>query len=194
MTDTMRVLVGRSPQREYGRRMRETVYLNVELRSRESVAPHMTIEHQPITTYTELAITADIYEGKRDIGGGQSIDALREIANDLNSQPEGFSRDRLRRIVDIWERWHLNGLRAACIHQRTSAEALYTAFPGYSNNEARWTVLSTLFCPEGYSYGHSWLVEPLPEDIEREVRSTFGFPGWLGPFADEAASKGASYT
>lgn len=193
VTDTIRVLVGESPKREYGYQMREKVFLNVELRQRESVSPHLTIEHKPIETYTELSITADIYEGTRDIGGGQAIDALREIANDLDSQPRTFGRERLRRIVDLWERWHLNGMRAACIHQRDTAATVYRVMPDYGDNDKRWEILRSLYCPEGYSYGHSWLVEPLPEDIEREIRATFAFPGWLAPFADEAASKGKSY-
>lgn len=46
-------------------------------------------------------------------GAGQCIDEIRE-----GKPTEKWDADMLRRLCDIWDRWHLNDMRAACEHQR----------------------------------------------------------------------------
>jgi len=44
---------------------------------------------------------------------GQCVDSFRE------GRPiEDWTPDMLKKLCDIWERWHMNDMRAACEHQR----------------------------------------------------------------------------
>jgi hypothetical protein len=68
----------------------------------------------------------------------------------------------------IWERWHLNDLRAGCEHQRALGwDNLHIGDP----------------CPTcGYRYGTAWLREDVPADVLDWLRSlpeTDQTPAWL---------------
>lgn len=89
--------------------------------------------------------------------GGQINDYLRENRHRINYAAGWYSL-KLRNLLDIWDRWHLNDLRAECVHQRAIALYLHkTPHEVFSIGEA---------CPYcGYQYGHAWLYEPLPESV-----------------------------
>ena len=63
----------------------------------------------------ELSISANVWMvSRRDIyAGGQ----LRETVRQYLTKPL-ISEEKLARILEIWKRWHLNGMRAGCEHQR----------------------------------------------------------------------------
>lgn len=69
----------------------------------------------------ELHMTADAERpNARDIdAGGQMQDDLRALATSggIKFAPEWDAR-RLLDVLDIWDRWHLNHMRASCEHQR----------------------------------------------------------------------------
>lgn len=57
-----------------------------------------------------------------------------------------------RALVELWDRWHLNGMRSACAHQRALG----------------WTCDThpAVACPEcGFRLGTAWLYEELPGDF-----------------------------
>lgn len=57
-----------------------------------------------------------------------------------------------RALVELWDRWHLNGMRAGCEHQRAR---------GWT-----WETHPSAACPEcGYRFGSAWLFEELPGDF-----------------------------
>lgn len=57
-----------------------------------------------------------------------------------------------RALVELWDRWHLNDMRAECEHQR----ALGWTYQTHPAAE----------CPEcGYRLGTAWLYEELPGDF-----------------------------
>lgn len=87
---------------------------------------------------------------------GQCRDMIGEIV-----YPEvGF----LDELAWVWERWHLNDMRAGCAHQSVVWETDVYGFP-------RPSLDLTLPCPtSGYRYGSAWLYEPLPNDVLRLVQ------------------------
>lgn len=101
----------------------------------------------------------------RDIDeGGQMQDTITEIpATDL--LVSASARDQL---VDIWNRWHLNDMRAGCEHQRAAGwtPARYGT-PEYGTDDPIGKP-----CPMcGYRYGSAWLHEDVPADILQILRT-----------------------
>lgn len=80
-------------------------------------------------------------------------------------------------IVALWERWHLNGMRAGCKHQKGWEKIkLDDSLPLTQSNMAIWEReeehprgLLCKPCPVcGYKYGSAWLFEEIEEaDLRR---------------------------
>jgi hypothetical protein len=66
---------------------------------------------------------------------------------------EGFDEKIVKRLYDIWKRWHLNDLNSHCIHQ---------------DKTVHWTKCEPCTVT-GYKCGESWLYEPLPEEIVSQL-------------------------
>jgi hypothetical protein len=119
-----------------------------------------TVRHDPIGEYLALTVSATVWSTRTQRGdchtAGQCVDEL------LGVEPDGALREyEIRHLVKVWREWHLNDMRAGCVHQDPP--------PGMSMTER---LKSVPPCPEtGYRYGHAWLVEPLPAETERFVRA-----------------------
>lgn len=101
---------------------------------------------------------------------------------------------KLQSMLKVWERWHLNDMKAGCEHQR--AEGWYKRpidpskptdtygkhFEGQQGSS--WNLLSWVRknehpqglmcepCPTcGYKYGTAWLHEPIPDEVIAEIES-----------------------
>ena len=194
----------------------------------------------------ELSICGNIWNNRHTdtISGGQTNDDLREALVKGNiSFNKNWNYTKFKELLDIWDRYHLNNMRAGCEHQRalgwgnkkvkiseyqlndetwklqreikqkaenhlysvgsvsiTPEEQLLINLPwrfegpegkladnlkqyykitGLSEKSTTWLheedhpegVLSKP-CPIcGYKYGTAWLMEPLPEDVIKTVRS-----------------------
>ena len=53
--------------------------------------------------------------GNCDGSAGQCVDEIRK--GEPNAE-EGWTREMLDRLCDIWDEWHLNGMRPYCLHQK----------------------------------------------------------------------------
>ena len=88
-------------------------------------------------------------KGRKRDGPGSSGGQIIMEAGALPRDPKS------RRIAEIWQRWHLNDMRAGCEHQR-----------GWTKERIGQP------CPvDGYKYGSAWLFEELPTDIIAEIKS-----------------------
>lgn len=133
-----------------------------------------TVTHEPIREDAlEVAITGETWyataNGNRDLryrdcmSAGQNVEDLRKVPG-----------PRAARIASLWDRWHLNGMKAACAHQQAEVDRIYREMPGYDRDGERWNALRRITCPEGYAYGSAWLYEPIPDDVLAELRQLFG--------------------
>ena len=113
-----------------------------------------TVDHKQVSKYTVLSIS-----GCGRGYGGQIQDMLTEKHIKFNSIYD------VKRIVEIWNEWHLNDLQAGCIHMEKPAE-------GKEQDTKEWSRLNKM-CPKGYRYGSKWLVKIIPEEIITEIIELF---------------------
>lgn len=100
---------------DYGRKF--LVMLDARLEPAQLRASGQTVDHEPIPADAlEFAVSGETWranaDGTRDgrardmESGGQNVDDLRRVGT-----------DRARHAADLWDRWHLNGMRSGCAHQ-----------------------------------------------------------------------------
>lgn len=144
------------------------VVVEVELRKGQEVAPHQDIDLLPCREYVEFSACASIWDRTRrrdPITCGQCLGAVAEL----------YPKDiRVQRIVGIWHRWHLNGMRAGTRKQQEHLRA-HPFDPRYPKSHYDWAceelARAELLQNMGYKYGSAWLIEPLPSEIEAEVKA-----------------------
>ena len=132
----------------------EKFFLRVELRTDDR--EWQTINHETITGATRLSMSGygvsprGSLEYERGVfSAGQNYEMLLDI-----TQPaEGFTLKDVRRIYEIWRRWHLNDMNSHCAHQ---------------DKAVKWDEVAP--CPlTGYKAGSAWLTESLPSEIVEEL-------------------------
>lgn len=82
---------------------------------------------------------------------------------------DGWTREDVDRLADIWERWHLNDCTAGTPAQEEHLRTLKGQFPGYPVSHYDWAkeeLAKVGLQPDGdYSYGSAWLYEEVPADV-----------------------------
>jgi hypothetical protein len=133
----------------------ERVLMTGELRREPQTST--TVTHEDIDKPMTLALTSAVFTGKKNIGRNHvtSGATLEHLGRIIKPAP-GFTLDEARELHRIGTQWHLNTMKSACVHMDTPK--------GKTGSE----ILDMgITCPEtGYKWGHSWLVKPLPADIE----------------------------
>lgn len=143
--------------------------VELELELRTLAGPKVTVDLEPIESYTELSICGSIWNGSRTdiVAGGQAIDIIERL----------IPTKRVRRIAAIWRRWHLNGMKVGTRAQNEAIDEYRATLPetysfGYDKQCAYLESLGLLDDRE-YRYGTAWLVDPLPAEIAEEVAALF---------------------
>ena len=141
------------------------VILGIELREIED--PFIiTIDGKRVPKKVQLSISGEIKHGRTFIAGGQIIDTLKEAYKN-NTLSLRIPDAIFIKILEIWEKWHLNDLRAYCIHQKPIVEE----HKGKSYEELM-KIPELQKCPVcGYRYGSQWRYEPLPEEVVEFIKS-----------------------
>lgn len=141
-----------------------SVALSVELVHKFTEYERETIWHQRTHSLTELSISANVGGNSAGAYGGQCPEVLLEMKDSV------LSVDELKKLKDIWDRWHLNDMHGECIHQDKAAHCAEVG--GWLQGD-EWTKMveeQTAKCPIRYSYGSKWLVEPLPFEVVRFIQ------------------------
>ena len=115
-----------------------------------------TIDHKPILEGSfELSIMGESYASDK---AGKPIYARHNEGSfgQIEEELRRVNTPRALRIAELWDRWHLNGLKPNCIHMPDQ------------------TYVKGLTCPEtGYVSGTAWLYEPLPDEVVEELKALF---------------------
>lgn len=84
----------------------------------------------------------------------------------------GWTPDMIERLRALWNRWHLNDLRAGTPAQMAWLSEHEDEFPGYPVSHYDWAVAALHEAglnPDpghnGYQYGHAWLTEEVPDSV-----------------------------
>jgi len=146
------------------------VYIRAELRTENTAESMIELS---ICGHTQYRRNCDFNMA------GQIQDELRASINRIKFSA-GWNKHKLIELLDIWDRWHLNGMRAGCEHQRENRwnERPLNAYDNFVGNTMSWNMLAwvrptehsegllTKPCPVcGYKYGTAWLHENLPDTI-----------------------------
>lgn len=119
------------------------IYVDMTVRELDRL-DSQTVNHEEITNYVEFTMSGlGVAKHCRNASSaGQMLEDLMSI----KSPVKGLTRAEIREMHALWSRWHLNGMKAGCVHMEADAE------------------IGTV-CPEtGYRYGYAWLIEPIPAD------------------------------
>lgn len=172
------VLVGWYDEPHGARSYRRRVEVDIELRERPK-GPELSVQAVGGLAYKGTGeFRLDSIGDPLDYHGGQAISELEAVTDFA----PGWDRSRRDQLVNIWRRWHLNGMSAECPHQRAIAERMgkephavfatpYTLAhpdrtPSYDAMHGKQITRARVYCPIcGYGYGTAWLHEPLPADV-----------------------------
>jgi len=125
---------------------------------------------------------------------GQIDMGWRDRPQDWTTKGADFTDAQLTEFMAIWDRWHLNHMRAGCEHQRAEGwgdrpidpskptRSYGKHFEGQRHDS--WNLLGWVRrdehpegllgfpCPTcGYEYGTSWLREELPDEVIERLAS-----------------------
>ena len=115
-----------------------------------------------------LSITG--VEGPDSNGNAHGGAGQIELNPDNNSY--GWSYEDVKKLKDIWDRWHLNNMRAGSPNQEQWLNNNKDQFPGYPVSHYEWAsqkLSEAGINPDnshnGYLYGSAWLKEEVPQDV-----------------------------
>ena len=147
--------LGRTDEERNGRR--GYVVVTVELRTLQG--EYVTTEHGTISDPLELSVQASQYAPYDRKDNPSASGQARESLSEVTEPAAGWTLEEIAELRTLWERWHLNTMRAACAHMPADAHEL-------------WDRREVVTCEagSGYMYGTSWLVEPLPAEVVERVR------------------------
>jgi hypothetical protein len=134
------LLIGRA--RTYNDRLREWVTIDFGLQPRSG--GQQTVDHEWVDEALEFTAAGMI---------------MLAVLVDPTFEPVSpWTAGDVRSLHDLWQRWRLNQMRAACAHMDLPDDPSYDA-------------RRNIVCPvTGYRYGSAWLYEPIPESVIAEIR------------------------
>lgn len=150
----------------------EKIYVRAELRYQPDHTPgiadvRQTVDHQDTTDRLTLSVSGVVVSkyGSIDrdgswVGAGQCLGDLLS----LTMLADGWTVRDVAKLHELWTRWHLNDMRAACAHQTPGVRQGKFGPESFAED-----------CPvTGYKYGSAWLVESLPYDAFAWFSEHFG--------------------
>lgn len=171
------------------------VTLEVELeKTIPNVAPYLDTDLRSVkdTEIFTLSISGNVWNPRKTdlYEFGQNVEVIRGF----------FPKNKdVQRLCDLWDRWHLNGMKAGTTEQNKALEDVdhtgITDWYGYDCEHLEDIGLLYVPIPEDvrasfsykakngelpthYKYGSAWLTERIPDDVIQEIQEIIGrLPG-----------------
>ena len=136
-------------------------YLFLDIRLRTDDQEWETTTHEIVTGPMCLSICGTVWKTRARRGDCYAAGQCREDFASPDLVLDGaIDAAELAKLLRVWDRWHLNTMRAGCEHQEV---------PPDMPTEQR--LRSIPPCPvTGYRWGSKWLTEPLPAEVEQFAR------------------------
>ena len=117
-----------------------------------------------------LSIVAEHAEKSGKPGSTFKPHSWGQISRDLR---EEFGSDsKAKSILEVWDRWHLNDLRAGNEAQESFLRSLPKEANGRSYERTCELLRDAgLYTSDGYVYGSAWLTESLPGHVLQTIAS-----------------------
>ena len=117
-----------------------------------------TVDHEFVDEYFTLSVVGKVIYSGAIVEFGQYREAFRDIDYPY------VNNEAIVYLDDIWKKYHLNDMKAACSHQ--------TPFPTNIDYDdwRRLQQIETDKCPKGYKYGSKWLLEVIPDEEVSKIR------------------------
>ena len=154
--------------------------------------------HVGDTKFGPLFVTIEWTDGRLSLSGVEgpkangdatgSCGQITDTLNELVTLAPGYDEAMVKELARLWDRWHLNDMRAGCEHQRAErwderpidpAKPLRSYgrhFEGQTHDS--WNMLTWVTrkehpqgllgfpCPVcGYKYGSAWIKEEVPDAV-----------------------------
>lgn len=149
---------------KYGKRHRAS--LEIELRSCTNTRDFDLNENVNYPKEFSVCGTIDIFERRHwhNYSGGQNIEEISRL----------YSKNKLvQEIASLWRRWHLNCMKGGTRTQEEYLRQYAECNPGWKYEYSQACEIlkrAGLYEEKGYKYGHAWLSEPLPIEVENRIR------------------------
>lgn len=140
--------------------------------------PAYTLRGKPCQARVYLTIRWDGENGNLSICGvegptknGDAYGSCGQIVDTLHN-PELTPSDQwdaqsVAQLADIWERWHLNDMRAGTPAQMEIIRKLVKTTRADYDEQCQHLASVDLLIDNGYRYGSRWLHEDVPYDVIR---------------------------
>ncbi|MCK5639870.1 MAG: hypothetical protein KAJ19_03705 [Gammaproteobacteria bacterium] len=103
--------------------------------------------------------------------GGQIHDTIKSEFPDYKRHDVKYKR--IARIIQIWERWHLNDLTAGTVMQEDAIREWKRTNDYEYGAACAFLKDIGLYEVKGYKYGTAWLFEKIPDEIITEIKELF---------------------
>jgi hypothetical protein len=125
----------------------------VEITLKSTNRAQETTDHRSVKGGQRISITGFVIEhGRRNASAaGQCID---DVASVTEPAP-GWTRKDIATLIEVWREWHLNDMKAGCIHSEN--------------------------CPDGYRIGSAWLYKEPTDDALRKIKALQALPAGKVP-------------
>ncbi len=105
-----------------------------------------------------------------------SCGQIRITPNNTYQPSEGWTAESVARLWELWDRWHLNDMRAGSPAQETwlRANPVTAVYPESHYEKASAALEAAGLNPDpesGYKYGHAWIKEAIPESVLAELQA-----------------------
>lgn len=104
--------------------------------------------------------------------GGNALGSCGQIVMhewDVATYAPGWNKELEEKFRTVWERWHLNNMRAGTPAQSAHLRNIKDRYPGYPKSHYEWALEELgkvgLNSDNGYKYGSAWLKEEVPQSV-----------------------------
>lgn len=126
--------------------------------------------------------------------GGNALGSCGQIDTHLRENGEyrkitpapGWTTALIGDFLKVWDRWHLNDMKAGDAAQEAFLRPILKDFPGYPTSHYKWCCDKLgdagLLVHDGYQYGTAWKREEVPAEVLaflHNLPNTDKQPAWV---------------